>query len=813
MIESGIIRIIAVNSAIIAAIAIFRTLLVGRLPKRVLVIAWEIAMLRLLLPITVNLPILPAKSSPNVSHPAFSQTSDLTPDHYLHPYVPVETASEALAAVTPAENIAAERVPASENEKKAAAQFPWTALWAVGATAMGIYYLISYFYTVKKLKTSLPVENRYVKDWLFVYRLERKVSVRYSDRVNSPLTYGIFNPTIVLPKDLTCCDETRLGYILEHEFAHIRHFDAVKKPIAILVLCLNWFNPLVWVMHSMYNRDIELWCDECVLRRHGGLKVRSAYAMTLISMEELRGHSALVSAFRKNSVEERIVSIMKFKKTTFISAVAAVLLVAAITVTIFAVSINPVAKETDSSPIADEGKTDITTPDGEQTQTQPNNALTNGPENADNMSDAGKEITVDGQATYQQIHDVYKDGEHGWDYLTLNEGERVAVICDLRRTPTDEETENLSANGLFNGEHFYRTEKSIAVGTRVICLFTAPESGNYSFSLNYTGSENFSFTAGAYAENSGEPYKFGDIVLGESDFEGAEVTKIETMRTDTDGDSVAIVHLYVNSQNETFYRVMTDSQSTETCLPLSAEMAKRLGLDGMGLQSTVTLSYDEFANWLRSDADALHEGMQCYDENLGYVTLSDSIEEYNPEKEFMSEEEYYATVESFKGSVYASLIRVADKMPQTDVTLKISRLDIPDLMNFAPGDTVKITDVRNVQGVNAINNIDGSCHFEVGTYDIWYAFDGLDKTIDYRQPIEIGYIKNGQETELYTNREIKNSSVSYIPGPAVLSVNVVEEGDYTFYIRNAGDIALPLRYTRVVSYGQLYSDVPYLEVK
>lgn len=105
-----------------------------------------------------------------------------------------------------------------------------------------------------------------------------------------------------------------LSLCLEHEFVHIKRLDGLTKLILIAALCLHWFNPLVWVMVVLANRDLELSCDEAVVRLFGE-QVKSAYARTLIHMEEIKsGCLPLCSNFSKNAIEERITAIMKIKK-------------------------------------------------------------------------------------------------------------------------------------------------------------------------------------------------------------------------------------------------------------------------------------------------------------------------------------------------------------------------------------------------------------------------------------------------------------------------------------------------------------------
>ena len=118
---------------------------------------------------------------------------------------------------------------------------------------------------------------------------------------------------------------------------HIYRFDTITKLIATYALCIHWFNPLVWVMYILFNRDIELACDESVIRQFGD-KSKSAYSLMLISMEAKKsGLSPLCNNFSKNAIEERITAIMNTKRTTIITLLSACLIVL-VTVSLFATS-------------------------------------------------------------------------------------------------------------------------------------------------------------------------------------------------------------------------------------------------------------------------------------------------------------------------------------------------------------------------------------------------------------------------------------------------------------------------------------------
>lgn len=134
-----------------------------------------------------------------------------------------------------------------------------------------------------------------------------------------------------MPANTDWEDENQLQYIFAHEYVHIRRFDAFTKLIAALVLCIHWFNPLVWIMYILFNRDIELACDESVIR-HFGEKSKSAYSLMLINMEARKsGLLPFYSNFSKNAAEERITAIMRIKRMTpaaFILACLTVLVTA-----------------------------------------------------------------------------------------------------------------------------------------------------------------------------------------------------------------------------------------------------------------------------------------------------------------------------------------------------------------------------------------------------------------------------------------------------------------------------------------------------
>lgn len=212
----------------------------------------------------------------------------------------------------------------------AALVFGWHIIWCVGMVSTAAFFAISYLHCLLDFQASLPVQNDFARKWLEEHRLKRTVAIRQSDKISAPLTYGIFRPVILMPKKTDWNDTKQLQYILLHEYVHICRYDTLIKLVCACALCIHWFNPFVWVMHVLFCRDIELACDESVVRRFGETS-RPAYARMLIGMEEKKsGFLPFYSSLSKNAAEERITAIMKIRKTSKFAIITAAVLTAGV---------------------------------------------------------------------------------------------------------------------------------------------------------------------------------------------------------------------------------------------------------------------------------------------------------------------------------------------------------------------------------------------------------------------------------------------------------------------------------------------------
>ena len=302
---------------LILAIIVIRALAINVLSKKTFNALWGISVVRLMIPFSI-----PSAFS------VYSLIGSHAPGNGLQAIRVLPIGASGQEASMP-----------SSITNAANAVSTWTIVWAAGVLVCAVFFSLAYWKCWKEFQTSLPVGNNFTENWLSVHQQRRRISIRQSDRFSAPLTYGVLHPVILMPISTKWENTDSLEYVLAHEYVHIRRFDSIRKLVLIVVLCVHWFNPLVWVMYILANRDIELSCDEAVVRFFGE-NTKAAYARALISMEETRsGLTPLCSSFSKNAIEERITAIMKIKKTTVFSLILAGFIVAGIA-TAFATSAN-----------------------------------------------------------------------------------------------------------------------------------------------------------------------------------------------------------------------------------------------------------------------------------------------------------------------------------------------------------------------------------------------------------------------------------------------------------------------------------------
>lgn len=168
-------------------------------------------------------------------------------------------------------------------------------IWAIGIVTLLFYNLGTYIYLKRKLRSAIHIEG-------IVYEVKS---------VTSPFLLGFFRPKIYLPSGL---DDTNRAYILRHEQVHIQRKDYIFKAVFFAITCIHWFNPLVWLAFGLMSRDMEMSCDEKVIRELG-YDIKKHYSTSLLSLAT--GRSLLHAtplAFGEGSIKGRIKNVLQYKK-------------------------------------------------------------------------------------------------------------------------------------------------------------------------------------------------------------------------------------------------------------------------------------------------------------------------------------------------------------------------------------------------------------------------------------------------------------------------------------------------------------------
>ncbi|MCC8130948.1 MAG: M56 family metallopeptidase [Ruminococcus sp.] len=295
------------GSVLILLVLLLRAIFLNRIPKTAFIAMWAVVLLRLLVPVS------------------FFGTTETTASE--SPEVIV------VEAVTPTEETEVREVitldsysPTTEPIAEAAENTDiFRIIWLAGAVICAIALALSCILSIRRFNSSENLETDFISSFQSSNKLRRTVTIKLSDKTTTPLTYGIIHPVILLPAGMDLNDEKQLRYVLMHEYIHIRKLDNLLKGISSAAVCIHWFNPLVWVMNRFLSRDIELRCDEALLKQCQG-DCRADYALTLIDLEDQRrGYALATTAFAMRASEERIVAIMKYRKLTPSSILAMIL--------------------------------------------------------------------------------------------------------------------------------------------------------------------------------------------------------------------------------------------------------------------------------------------------------------------------------------------------------------------------------------------------------------------------------------------------------------------------------------------------------
>lgn len=303
----------SLTAGVVIVVVLLLRLLLKKAPKVIPYALWGIVLFRLLCPVAVtsDLSLFGFLDTPAVESGALTSRIEYVPSDIVHTEYPE------IALPLPGADGINDTLPQGEEQLGAdplAAPITIAVyVWMAGVIGMGVYAAVSYLQLRKKLVTASPLrENIYL-----------------ADDITSPFVMGLFRPNIYLPSAM---GEKEQSYILMHEQYHIRRFDHVIKALAFAALCIHWFNPLVWVAFIMAGRDMEMSCDEAVIKKMGD-GVLADYTASLLSLATGKHIIAgMPLAFGEGDTKDRIRNLANWKKPAFVAVLVAVIACAVLAV-------------------------------------------------------------------------------------------------------------------------------------------------------------------------------------------------------------------------------------------------------------------------------------------------------------------------------------------------------------------------------------------------------------------------------------------------------------------------------------------------
>lgn len=284
---SAVIRLSIMGSYVILLI-LFARLLLKKAPKWISYALWLAAGWRLILPLSI--------SNPLSLIPKRTENSLLVIDELVSTVIGERRVNR--GTYEPISSFISEKTTASGWLDFIAKLETLNYVWLFMASGLLLYYLYSAVKIRRMLRSARSVQG-------MIYE---------ADNIETPFVFGLISPRIYLPKDLRKEDRE---HILRHEEIHVRRKDPLIKAVSYLILCIHWFNPLVWIAFYTMSIDMELSCDEKVLLEKG-VHNKKTYASSLLSMASPTvGYSKSQLAFGQVSVKTRIKNALNFKRPKF----------------------------------------------------------------------------------------------------------------------------------------------------------------------------------------------------------------------------------------------------------------------------------------------------------------------------------------------------------------------------------------------------------------------------------------------------------------------------------------------------------------
>ncbi len=387
----------------ILAAAIVLRFILNRAPKRILCLFWALAGIRLVLPVSIpsSMSLVPAvQPLPTVSEAAMG--------------TPAPAVWESIASAVDSTVAAVERSSVSGND----AVLVFSIIWLAGIVLALVWAGIRSIRLKRSVAASIEVDvpgygNR----------------IKVCDDLNTSFIFGLLRPTIYMPSGL---DATTTDYVLRHEAIHLRQKDHIVKPLAYSIAVIHWFNPLVWIAYALFNRDLEMACDEKAISDMPKDGV-AGYTRALLDCSSGKRRVRLVPpAFGENNVKARIVNVLKYRKPKTITLVSLFALIVALGV--FFMTDSAAAEKQGGEPhygkvLRVDEETGVVVADGPLAPEDEPNELAPIPEPPE-LSREGYDYTYKETGSWDAEVIMAGAMEDGFYHMAANPGNDVYALCD-----------------------------------------------------------------------------------------------------------------------------------------------------------------------------------------------------------------------------------------------------------------------------------------------------------------------------------------------------------------------------------------------
>ncbi len=289
----------SLTAGVVIMLVLVARLLLKKAPKVISYALWGIVLIRLLCPVSIesDFSLFGLMDTPVEERGTITSAIEYVPNNIVHTEYP-----NVVLPIPGVSEIINDNLPQGEEQMRAdpleGPIFIATYVWMAGVLGMVIYAAVSYLRLRRQLLTAIHLRD----------------NICTADGITSPFVMGLFRPKIYLPSAMEAQEQS---YIILHEQHHIRRLDHIVKAVAFVALCIHWFNPLVWVAFIMAGKDMEMSCDEAVVKKMGE-SVLADYTASLLSLATGKHIIAgMPLAFGEGDTKGRIRNLANWKKPAF----------------------------------------------------------------------------------------------------------------------------------------------------------------------------------------------------------------------------------------------------------------------------------------------------------------------------------------------------------------------------------------------------------------------------------------------------------------------------------------------------------------